>query len=114
MVLKIGEKVHIMSRRAFIGDLRRHFVGKIMEVGDTTIRVEGYSFIFHEGTSEYYRKPEIRTIIFSITDGRTVINVISPLTKIENVTYRVTADDILVATDGEHFRLDINEFGIHR
>ena len=114
MVLKTGEKVHIMIRRAFVGDLRRHFVGEIKEIGDTAIRVEGYAFIFNEGSNEYYRKPELRTRIFSITDGRTIINVIPPLTVIEKVTYCLSEDSNLIATDGEHFQLDINEFGIQR
>ena len=114
MVLKIGEKVHIMSRRAFVGDLRRHFVGEIKQVGDTAIRVEGYTFIFDEVNNEYYRKPELRTRIFSITDGRTIINVIPPLTVIEKVTYCLSEDNNLIATDGEHFQLDIDEFGVRR
>ena len=114
MILKIGEKVHIMNRRAFVGDLRRHFIGKITEVAEANIRVEGYTFIFDEGINEYYRKPELRTQIFSLTGGRTIINVISPLTVIEKVAYRFTDENCLVATDGEHFQLDINEFGARR
>ena len=114
MVLKIGEKVHIMIRRAFAGDLRRHFVGEIKQVGDTAIRVEGYSFILDEVSNEYHRKPELRTRIFSLIDGRTIINVIPPLTVIEKVTHRLSEANNLVATDGEDFQLDINEFGIRR
>jgi hypothetical protein len=114
LLLKIGEKVHIMNRRAFVGDLRRHFVGEITDVSDTAIRVKGYSFIFDEGDGEYHRKPELRIRIFSLIDGRTIINVIPPLTEIEKVIYRLSEEDNLVATDGEHFRLDINEFGIRR
>ena len=114
MVLKVGEKVHIMIRRAFVGDLRRHFVGEIKQVGDSAIRVEGYTFILDEVSNEYYRKPELRTRIFSLTDSRNNINVIPSLTVLEKVTYRLTEDKNLVATDGEHFQLDINEFGIRR
>ena len=114
MVLKIGEKVHIMVRRVFVGDLRRHFVGEIKEVGDTAIRAEGYSFVFDEGEGEYHRKPELRSRIFSLTAGRIIINVIPPLAEIEKVTYRLSEDNNLVVTDGEYFQLDINEFGSRR
>lgn len=113
-MLKIGEKVHIMNRRAFVGDLRRHFVGEITEVADTSIRAEGYTFIFDEGNNEYYRKPSLRIRVFSLIDGRTIINIIPPLTEIEKVTYRLSEENNLVATDGEHFNLDINEFGTWR
>jgi len=114
LVLKIGEKVHIMVRRAFAGDLRRHFVGEIKEVGDYAIRVDGYSFIFDEGINEYFRKPEIRTQIFSLIDARILINVILSSTVIEKVTYRMSEDNRLIITDGENFELDINEFGAKR
>ena len=111
MVLNIGEKVHIMVRRAFEGDIRRHFVGEIKEVGDNTVRVEGYAFIFDESSNEYVRKAEIRTRIFSLIDARVIINVIPSLTVIEKVDYRLSENNIMVATDGENFQLDINEFG---
>ena len=114
MILKVGEKVHIMIRRAFVGDLRRHFVGEIKEVAENAIRVKGYTFILDEASGEYYRKPEVHTRIFSFLDGRTMISVIDPLTVIEKVAYRLSEENNLVATDGEHFQLDINEFGIRR
>ena len=97
-----------------MGDLRRHFVGEIKEVGDTAIRAEGYSFVFDEGEGEYHRKPELRTRIFSLIAGRILINVIPSLSVIEKVAYRLSEDTNLVVTDGEHFQLDINEFGSRR
>ena len=114
MVLKVGEKVHIVFKRAFEEDLRRHFVGEITVVGDTAVRAEGYAFIFDGSSNEYLRKPELRTRIFSLTDARILINVIPPSTVIEKVTYRLSEDNNLVATDGENFQLDINEFGTRR
>jgi hypothetical protein len=114
MLLEIGEKVHVMVKRAFVGDTRRHFVGEIKKVGDNAIRVEGYAFIFDDGSNEYIRKPEIRTRIFSLIDAKILINVIPSLTVIEKVTYRLSEDDRLEATDGENFQLDINEFGTQR
>ena len=103
-----------MVKRAFVGDLRRHFVGEIKEVGDNAIRVNGYAFIFDEGINEYSRKPEIRTQIISLIDARILINVIPSSTVIEEVTYRLSKDERLIITDGENFELDINEFGPKR
>lgn len=114
MLLNIGEKVHIISRRAFEGDLRRHFVGEIMGISDTAVRVNGYSFIFHEGVGEFQRKPELRVRIFSLIDARIIINVIPRSSEIGKVTYRLSKENNLIATDGEHFQLDINEFGPQR
>ena len=39
---------------------------------------------------------------------------VSPLTVIEKVAYRLSEDNNLIATDGEHSQLDINEFGARR
>jgi hypothetical protein len=114
LLLEIGEKVHIMIKRAFVGDIRRHFVGEIKKVDDNAIRVEGFVFIFDDGSNEYLRKPEIRTRIFSLIDARIIINIIPSSTVIEKVTYRLSEDDRLEATDGENFQLDINEFGTKR
>jgi predicted RNA-binding protein with TRAM domain len=114
MVLEIGEKVHIMVKRAFEGDSRRHFVGEIKAIGDNAIRVEGYVFIFDESSNEYLRKPELRIRIFSLIDARILINVIPILSLIEKVTYRLSEENNLVVTDGENFQLDINEFGSKR
>ena len=114
MLLNIGEKVHIVIRRAFEGDLRRHFVGEIMDASDTAIRVKGYSFIFDEGIGKFQRKPEIRIRIFSLIDARIIINIISPSSEIEKVTYSLSKDNNYVVTDGGHFQLDINEFGVKR
>lgn len=37
MVLEIGEKVHVMVKRAFVGDIRRHFVGEVKAVGENYV-----------------------------------------------------------------------------
>ena len=41
MVIDKGEKIHIVTRRNFEGDLRRHFVGEVVEVQDAAVRIEG-------------------------------------------------------------------------
>jgi hypothetical protein len=112
MVLKIGEKLHIMTRRAFETDLRRHFVGVVKKAGENVARVEGYVFVFDTRSSQYVRKPETRTIIIPLTDARYIINVIPPSTRIDKVTYLTEGDNLLV-TDGRHFKLEISEFGAH-
>ena len=46
MVVEKGEKIHVMIRRKFETDLRRHFIGEITAVSGTLVRVEGYSYLF--------------------------------------------------------------------
>jgi hypothetical protein len=68
--------------------------------------------IFWVRLPRYIKKPELRTRIFSLVDGINVINLIPPAVILEKVSYRLSADKSLVVTDGEHFSLDVNEFGI--
>ena len=112
MILEVGEKIHVMIRRRFENDLRRHFVGEITEVGENVVRVEGYTFVLDTVTKQYTRRPELRTRIISLTDSGNIINVIPAATKLEAVTYKMSEDNRLIVTDGEHLSLDVNEFGV--
>ena len=110
MIVKAGEKVHVMARRRFDIDLRRHFAGEIVDVGANAIRVEGYSFVMESGT-KYVRRPELRTRVFSLTDGGNIFNMLPSDTNLDKLVYGPSKEGRLVVTDGEHASLDINEFG---
>ena len=110
MLLDIGEKVHIVERRMFESDVRRHFVGTVQRVDAAAARITGYVFVHDGGLSAYVRTGEVRTRIFPLATAGFVINVVSPETDIEEVRY-VEEAGRLIATDGGVFSLDINEFG---
>ena len=65
--LSKGEKVRIVFRRLFSGDVRRHFVGVVQTAFGDSVRVEGYAFVYNEGRNEYERKPELHTRIVSLS-----------------------------------------------
>lgn len=111
MILEVGEKIHVMIRRRFENDLRRHLVGEVTDVGENVVRVEGYIFVLDTGTRKYTRRPELRRRIISLTDSGNIINVIPAATKLEVVTSKMSEDNRLIVTDGEHFSLDVHEFG---
>ena len=110
-VLEIGEKLHIITRRNFADDLRRHFAGTVRAVDDGNMRIQGYTFVFNLSAMEYRRRPEVRTRIFPIGDGQLIINVLPADVVVEQLQYR-KVDDRLVVTDGLKFSLDVNEFGV--
>jgi hypothetical protein len=111
MLLIPGEKIHLISRRGFDQDLRRHFAGEVVECTDTAMRVEGYVFILDPATNDFVRRPERRTRIVSLTDANNLINIIPGNVDLESLVYRTSAKGRLVITDGDSFELDINEFG---
>ncbi len=109
-ILNIGDKVHIITRRHFPQEVRRHFIGEVQAVQDTAVRASGYTFIFDESRNTFVRKPEQRVRVFGITDSGLIVNVISSMTDLEAVTYQANEKGNVVCTDGKYFSLDVNEF----
>ena len=110
-VIEVGDKLHIITRRLFEGDNRRHFAGEVTGVSGDLQEVRGYTFVFNRGTNEYKKRPELRTRIFSLGQADFIVNKIPREVAMESLEYR-TKDKRLVITDSRNFSLDINEFGL--
>ena len=110
MLLKPGEKIHVITRRHFDGDLRRHFVGQVVAATENTARVRGYTFVFYPGPNEYVRRPDLRERIIALSDAGNIVNVIPENVNLEDLIYRASEQNRLVVTDRKSFSLDINEF----
>ncbi|MBW2494045.1 MAG: hypothetical protein JRE43_04775 [Deltaproteobacteria bacterium] len=111
--VEIGDKLHIMTRRLFEEDVRRHFVGEVTAVSDALVEIRGYTFIFHSGSNEYKRLPEERTRLFSLGGAGQIVNKIPRSVDVSSIVYR-TIEDRLVISDGRSFSLPVNEFGSAR
>ena len=114
MLLNKGEKVHVMTRRLFEGDLRRHFAGEVMEASESGVRLEGYVFVLDTAKNHFVRRVEKRVRIIGILDSGHIIKVIPPDVRLEDLKYLLSPDKRLVVTDGREFSLDVNEFGLGR
>lgn len=113
MVINKGEKTHIIRRRNFVDDPRRHFLGEVKEANGQVVRLEGYVFVFNTSKNEYFKKIQKRTTIIDLGDSGYVVNIIPIDINIEQLAYE-NDEKNLVVTDGKSFSLDINEFGISR
>ncbi len=114
MILKPGEKIHVITRRMFEGDVRRHFAGEVKDANERTARLEGYVYVFDSGRNEFIRKDNPRVKLVAIGDCGYVMNIIPENVILEDLEYIHTDDNRLVVTDGKEFSLDINEFGANR
>ena len=114
MLLKPGEKVHIVTRRLFESDLRRHFVGEVTETTETAVRLEGYVFVHEANSNQYAMRPERRVRIFGLADSGSIVNIIPPDVSLEDLSYQTSPQGRMVITDGKSFSLDINEFSATR
>ena len=110
MFLEPGDKVHVIERRLFESDVRRHFVGEVQGIDVMAMRVRGFVFVYDSTASTWVRGSESRTRIIPIGSSGFVINVVSRDTHIDDVRYE-EIDGRLTVTDSRAFRLDINEFG---
>ena len=110
-VIAVGDKLHIMTRRLFDGDIRRHFVGEVKAVSTYLTELRGYTFIFQPGTNRYCRLPELRTRLFAVGEAGYTVNKIPRDLDLDAIGYQVV-DSRLVLTDGKSFVLPINEFGV--
>ena len=106
-----GEKIFVVTRRLFEGDIRRHFVGEITDVSKEAVRAEGYAFVFDESKNEFIRREKKRTRIFPLTDSGIVINIISKEVLLEEIRYGVNVKNQRVITDGKSFSMNVSEFG---
>lgn len=112
MVVHQGEKIHIIIRRRFENDLRRHFIGEIIEVDGLLARTEGYVFVLDTTNNQYIRRKDMRTRLVSLADSGNIINVLPANADLQNTKYvEETTEQRLVVTDEKTFELDINEFG---
>lgn len=107
--MKRGEVVHLIEKRMFPGDVRRHFVGEIEVASDRAIRLRGYLFVYDSGAGGFLRKPELRTRVVPL-DNRVVINLLPEGVSVKDVHFTHDEEGNLTLTDGREFELDISEF----
>ncbi|MBI4285517.1 MAG: hypothetical protein HY670_06410 [Chloroflexi bacterium] len=112
MIMDPGEKVHVIERRAFPEDVRRHFIGEVVRCTAEAIRLRGHAWVFDKVKGSFVRMPEKRERIV-YPDNRLVINIIPREVNLDDVKY-IQQPQRLVVTDGKKFSLEITEFSAAR
>lgn len=113
MVLSKGENVFVIVRRLFEKDLRRNFIGEILEVSEAVIRARGYMFVFDEATRDFKRRDKLQTNIYSLTDAGVVVIVLSEEINLDQARYIINDKGQRILTDGKSLYLQVSEFGVN-
>ena len=113
MILEVGENVHIICRRLFEQDIRRHFVGEVTRTSEIAVLVIGYEFMFVQGVNEFTRRGDKQWRFFSLGDSNNIITVIPKSVNVDDVYYS-SEEKSLIVTDGKNFKIHVHEFGILR
>lgn len=108
MILKPGEKVHVIHRRYFEKETRRHFVGIVEGYQDGVARVTGYVFGLDRVKFTFVKRPELRTRIISLSSGDVLVNVIPDSVNVEAIDYKMVKKNLRV-TDGSEWYIDLSE-----
>lgn len=108
MILKKGEKIHVIHRRNFEKEARRHFVGVVEAYEGGVARVTGYVYTVDRTKYNFVRRPELRTRIVSLVGGDLFVNVIPASVDLDKVVYKQENKAVRV-TDGSDWFLDLSE-----
>jgi reverse gyrase len=110
-ILSPGEKIHVIHRRYFEKDARRHFVGEVESYEHGIARASGYVFVVDDLNKHMFvKRPDRRTKLIPISSGEVIVNVISETVDLERVAYEIK-DRSLRVTDGSDWSMDVKEFG---
>ena len=114
MITSKGEKVHIIYRRNFETEVRRHFIGEITESNESIVRLQGKAVIFDTSKNMYIKKTETRITIIDLSESGYIVDIIDKSINIDDLSYSTDQNKRLILTDNKNFKLDINEFGLNR
>ena len=99
MILKPGEKLHVIHRRKFEREAHRHFVGVVEAYENGLARVTGHIYTVDVVKFSFFRRAEKRTRIISLVSGDVLVNVLPNTVKLEEITYKQEKKAVRV-TDG--------------
>ena len=110
-LLNPGEKIHVIHRRRFEKDVRRHFVGQVEAYEQGIARASGYVFVIDDLSKHLFvKRPDQRTKLVPVASGDLIVNVIPEDVDLEHVAYELK-DRMLTVTDGSGWNMDVKEFG---
>ena len=108
MILHPGEKLHVIHRRYFEKEARRHFVGTVDYCEAGVARVTGHVYGVDRSKYTFVKRPEKRTRIISLVSGDALINIIPATVDLDKVVYKQEGKVVRV-TDGSSWYMDLSE-----
>src|SRR5207247_1731608 len=107
-ILSRGEKIFVIHRQMFHGDVRRHFFGVVDECADGVARVTGSVFSLDSLTNQFTRRRASRTRVIPLASADIIVNVLPSTVDLERIHYISTQGGQIEVTDGNGWSLDIN------
>jgi hypothetical protein len=86
MVLKPGDKIHVIHRQLFDGDARRHFVGTVEVCEGALARVQGYVYAM-DTKNQFVKRDSLRTRIIPLMAAAVIVNLLPEQVEIDKIAY---------------------------
>jgi hypothetical protein len=110
-IFRPGENAHVIHRRRFEKDIRRHFVGRVEACEAGVARAARYVFVIDDLSHHFFtERPDRRTKLIPFASGDIIVNVLPETVDIEQVRYELDGRKLWV-TDGKDWKMDVKEFG---
>ena len=109
MVLRKGDVVAVITRRAFKEDLVRHFVGQVIQCSHWVASVRGFQFFLDDTTHTFVRKNHERTRLISLVDAGLIITLLPNEIELDQLRHEDVGGQLLLR-DGKQLELDLSEY----
>jgi hypothetical protein len=108
MILSNGCKILVSHRRLYSEDIPRLFVGVVDGYEGGIVKASGHTWIrdFMNGT--FYRKPDLRSKIFSIVSGSLFCYQLPDTVELSQLRFEIQGKRVLLV-DGVDFKMDLSE-----
>ncbi len=108
MILKQGEKIHVIHRRHIDSDPHRHFLGLVEAYENGLVRATGHVYTVDPVKFQFFRRPERRTRLIAVASGDVLVNILPADVNLDEVVYKQESKSVRV-TDGGDWYLDLSE-----
>jgi hypothetical protein len=112
MIIEPGEKIHVIFRHIFEGDLERHFIGNVEKCEINLVRATGFMYseetkIGHVG--DFVKRLDVRVRIIPLDCESVIVHILPKSVNVEKISYKYNvADGAVRVTDGSDWHLDLS------
>lgn len=112
MIIQPGEKIHVVFRTTFEGEIKRHFVGTVELCEGILIRAIGYQYsedIKLGRVVNFVKREDLRIRIIPMDSEFIILNILPPLVDLNNIQYKFDNAGTIRVTDGSDWHLDLSQ-----
>jgi hypothetical protein len=108
MVLQASDKLLVVHRSMFDGDLPRHFVGEVVAYADGLAKAWGFAFVRNAMSGEFVRVPDPRVRMVALGSPSLLVYELPRTVAVQSL--RVASDESrLLLTDDAGFVMSLIE-----